>query len=90
MPASYRFRVSGRVQGVFFRQSTVQRAEALGLSGWVANRDDGSVEGLAAGDDTALAALREWLQRGPPAARVDALDWQRSDDDVPAGFRVLR
>ncbi|MFT4047902.1 MAG: acylphosphatase [Solimonas sp.] len=91
MPASYRFRVRGRVQGVYFRQSTCDRALALGLRGWVANRADGSVEGVAVGDADALAALREWLQRGPPAARVDAFEWQSSDETVhDEGFSVRR
>ncbi|WP_020650538.1 acylphosphatase [Solimonas variicoloris] len=90
MSTSYRFRVRGRVQGVFFRQSTRERADALGLSGWVENRPDGSVEGLACGAAPALDALREWLQHGPPRARVDALDWERSDEPAAAGFSVRR
>jgi len=90
MSASYRFRVRGRVQGVYFRQSTCERALALGLRGWVMNCADGSVEGLAGGDEAALAALREWLQHGPPAARVDALDWRASDEPLPDTFSVRR
>ena len=90
MNKSYRFVVTGRVQGVFFRQSVRQQALRLDLDGWVRNREDGLVEGLACGDDDALAALREWLGHGPPAARVDALDWQPSPDRVPAGFEVRR
>lgn len=90
MPASYRFHVRGRVQGVFFRQSTKQRALELRLDGWVVNRDDGSVEGLACGELQALDALHEWLRHGPPAARVDALDWQASGEVPPSGFVVSR
>lgn len=86
--SSYRFRVSGRVQGVYFRQSTRQQAERLGLSGWVRNCADGSVEGLACGTPAALAQLREWLQRGPTAARVDTLDWQVDEETVTYGFAV--
>lgn len=86
---SYRFRVSGRVQGVFFRQSTRQQAEKLGLCGWVRNRADGSVEGLACGAPEALAQLRAWLQQGPAAARVETLAWQACDEPAPAGFAVL-
>lgn len=87
---SYRFRVSGRVQGVYFRQATRQQAEKLGLCGWVRNRADGSVEGLACGAPEALVQLRDWLQKGPPAARVDTLDWQASREPAaPAGFAVL-
>src|SRR3546814_13109124 len=71
--ASYRFHVLGHVQGVFFRQSTRQRALELQIDGWVRNCDDGSVEGLACGEATAIDALREWLQHGPATARVETL-----------------
>ena len=66
--------VSGRVQGVFFRQSTADTARRLGLRGWVRNLPDGRVEAEAEGDRAALEALVEWCRRGPPAARVDALE----------------
>lgn len=91
MPASYRFRVRGRVQGVYFRQSTANEATRLGVTGWVRNCSDGSVEGLAAGAADALERLRAWLQHGPPAARVDTLEWM-ADDEMPStsGFEVLR
>ncbi|MEO8671002.1 MAG: acylphosphatase [Tahibacter sp.] len=72
-----RFHVSGRVQGVFFRASTRSEALRLGLSGHAINLLDGSVEVLAIGSEDAIAALERWLQYGPPAARVDAL--QRID-----------
>jgi acylphosphatase len=87
---SYRFTVSGRVQGVYFRQSTREQAERLNLSGWVRNLADGRVEGLAHGAPAALEALRAWLQRGPAAARVDALEWQSDGEIPPAGFEVRR
>ena len=87
----YRFIVSGRVQGVCFRQSTAEKAGNLGLSGWVHNLPDGCVEGVAQGDATALATLKAWLHRGPTAARVDDLQWIISDV-LPntSGFTVLR
>jgi acylphosphatase len=62
--------VSGRVQGVAYRASTVTEARRLGLVGWVKNREDGSVELEAEGADDLVAALIEWCHRGPPAARV--------------------
>ncbi len=65
--------VHGRVQGVSFRFYTRDEADALGLTGWVANRDDGSVEVTAEGPRSALDRLVEWLHRGPPAARVTAV-----------------
>lgn len=69
-----RFLVSGRVQGVFFRASTREQAFRLGLTGRAVNLDDGRVEVWARGDDDALDALQAWLQRGPPAARVVAVE----------------
>ncbi len=66
-------RVEGRVQGVGFRWFVREAAVARGLSGWVRNLADGAVEVLAAGDPSALAALRATLAEGPPHARVDRL-----------------
>jgi acylphosphatase len=66
--------VHGRVQGVAFRHHTCQRALELGVTGWVRNLPDGTVEGRFEGDDSAVAALVEWCRSGPPAARVDLLD----------------
>ena len=68
-----RLRVRGRVQGVFFRASTCERASSLGLVGWVRNREDGSVEIEAEGARPALEQLVAWARRGPQGARVDAV-----------------
>ncbi len=62
--------VHGRVQGVSFRFYTRDEATLLGLAGWVANRDDGSVEVVAEGPRSALDRLAVWLHHGPPGARV--------------------
>ena len=64
------FRVSGQVQGVFYRASTQQQARALGLTGWVRNSEDGNVELLACGTSAQLEILERWLWQGPTAARV--------------------
>lgn len=85
MPA-VRFLVSGKVQGVFFRASTRERALDLGLSGRATNLPDGRVEVIADGDPAALDALEAWLQHGPPAARVDAVARSAWDGVVQAGF----
>jgi len=66
-----RLRIEGRVQGVWFRESTRRQAQALGLKGWVRNRPDGSVEVLAEGPAHAADKLIEWSHQGPPSARVD-------------------
>jgi len=68
-----RYLVSGRVQGVFFRVSTAEHANSLGLSGRVKNLANGCVEIVAFGDPDKLALLEAWLHHGPPYARVDAL-----------------
>ena len=69
-----RLRITGRVQGVAFRASTITAARVLGLAGWVANRADGSVEAVAEGDEAGVAALIRWCHHGPPAARVDHVE----------------
>jgi acylphosphatase len=65
-----RLLISGRVQGVGFRDALQREAERLGLRGWVRNRGSGEVEALVQGPAQAVAALRDWAHRGPPAARV--------------------
>ena len=72
-----RFIVRGLVQGVNFRTSVVQEASARGLTGRVWNREDGAVELVAEGDDTALADLGRWLRQGPRLAEVAGVE--RSD-----------
>ena len=84
-----RFLVSGRVQGVFYRASTRERALRLGLRGHAANLDDGRVEVLAVGDADTLETLAEWLRQGPPNARVEAVERSpASVDEAGDGFRI--
>jgi acylphosphatase len=84
-----RIRVYGRVQGVFFRNWTVDRARALGVRGWVRNRRDGSVELVAYGDEEAVEALTCACRTGPPAAQVERIEVEAEDGEgPPAGFRV--
>jgi len=63
--------ITGRVQGVGFRASMAREAQRLGVTGWVRNRTDGSVEAVVAGASEQVAAIMNWARHGPPAARVD-------------------
>lgn len=69
-----RVRVTGQVQGVGYRFATVRQAHALKLCGWVANREDGSVEAEIQGPASQVDRLLEWMRSGPPAARVHDLE----------------
>ena len=86
-----RCHVIGRVQGVFFRESTRQRAEALGVTGYARNLPDGRVEVLACGKSEAVEALCRWLWQGSPASHVMDVAIERLDaasvEPWPAEFR---
>jgi acylphosphatase len=86
--ATARFLVSGRVQGVFFRASTRNEAERLGLAGSASNLADGRVEVVASGTGDALSALERWLWQGPPSARVDDVKRESIADRRFDGFRT--
>lgn len=92
MSARIRLRVSGRVQGVFYRQSTQEQARTLGLSGWVANQEDGSVLIDAQGERERLESLIIWCRKGPPRANVIDLDveWIEELDPQISGFHIMR
>jgi len=79
------YHVFGRVQGVWYRSSTRDRARQLGLSGWVRNCEDGSVEAVACGPPESLDAFKSWLRQGPSAARVDRIEEAEARDPPPEG-----
>lgn len=87
MPA-VRFLVSGRVQGVFFRAGTREKAVALGIDGHAVNLPDGRVEVLAIGDAAALDGLERWLWQGPPTARGDRVERFALPDQAGSGFQI--
>jgi acylphosphatase len=90
MALQARLAITGRVQGVGYRDWAVATGQRLGLSGWVRNRTDGSVEALVVGDDEAVSRMIEACRRGPTLARVDAVDVEPVDLDVlPSGFTRL-
>ena len=86
MVQATRFIISGRVQGVFFRASTREQAQRLGLRGHARNLPDGRVEVLAVGADAAIQQLERWLQHGPPSARVDHVERSSTEIDAGDGF----
>jgi len=84
----YRVLVSGQVQGVAFRISCRQVAERHGVSGWVRNRPDGSVEAVFEGPADAVGTLLEWSRHGPPAAIVEDVRVQAELPEGGTGFEI--
>lgn len=84
--------VSGRVQGVFFRASTKEQAELLGLDGWVRNLPDGRVEVYATGSESQISRFRGWLKEGPDMAIVAKLECVDGPELTVQrqGFRIAR
>jgi acylphosphatase len=73
---------------VFFRDSTRRRAEELGVAGWVSNRDDGAVEGVAEGEEDAVTSLLEYVRSGPGRATVDDLEVSDAEPEGAEGFQI--
>ena len=76
-----RLAIRGRVQGVWFRESMRQEAERLGVTGWVRNRADGSVEAVVQGNAAAVESMLAWARRGPPEAEVEAVEVSPAEGD---------
>jgi acylphosphatase len=88
MAVRRRIVVRGRVQGVFFRDSTSRRADSLGVSGWARNREDGAVEVVAEGDPDAVEQLVDYLRRGPGRAEVSDVDVTEEEPEGLSGFET--
>ena len=81
--------ISGNVQGVFFRDSTRQKAEELGLNGWVENTPDGRVEALFEGPADAVQEMLDWCKKGPAQADVEDVETEREEPEEDLrGFEV--
>jgi acylphosphatase len=80
--------VEGRVQGVWFRESTRQVAEELGVAGWVRNLPDGAVEAVFEGEEDRVASAVAWARRGPQAAVVTSLTETAEEPEGAVGFEV--
>ncbi len=87
---AYHYLVSGRVQQVYFRRSTVEEARRLGITGWVRNLPDGRVEATAYGSATALKIFDTWLQTGPAMARVEKVEVKPVNADQPPGSFAVK
>ena len=81
-------RVTGRVQGIFFRAWARDEAQALGVSGWIRNCSDGSVEALVEGHSEAVEELIDLLREGPPGAQVDRVAIEEADGEGLGSFEV--
>ncbi len=85
-----RYLISGRVQGVFYRDSTRRQAQAMDINGWVRNRFDGRVEVLACGDRERLETFKNWLEIGPEYAKVTNIEeMDEKPSQLPSTFDVL-
>jgi acylphosphatase len=81
--------VHGRVQGVFFRDTTRRMAEARGVAGWVRNREDGAVEAVFEGPPDAVASMVAFSRQGPRGAVVGRVDVVEEPPEGASGFRVV-
>lgn len=82
--------VSGLVQGVYYRVSTKQEALTIGITGWVKNRPDGTVEAMLEGEKQRVAQLIDWCRQGPPDAQVSSVqvDWENFKGEYQ-DFRIV-
>jgi acylphosphatase len=80
--------IHGRVQGVFFRDTTRRMAESRALSGWVSNRPDGAVEAVFEGDADAVEAMLDFCRHGPRGAAVERVDVTEEEPEGVKGFSI--
>jgi acylphosphatase len=90
MKTNKRIQIKGKVQGVFFRKSTEEKARQLGLRGWVQNEPDGSVLTEIEGPAPAIAQMEQWLHEGPERARVEEVVVREGEVKGYQDFKVKR
>lgn len=90
MKITKRIKVIGKVQGVFFRKSTQEKAKELDVNGWVRNEEDGSVLTEIEGQQHAVRALEGWLKQGPPNANVENLVVQDRNEQGYTSFEIKK
>jgi acylphosphatase len=81
--------VHGRVQGIFFRDTTRRMAVSRGVAGWVRNRVDGAVEAVFEGDEDAVASMLRFCRQGPPGADVERVEETDEELEGLEGFRIV-
>jgi acylphosphatase len=87
MPAVHLI-IKGKVQGVFYRQSARKEAVRLGISGWVKNNEDGTVEAIATGSEEQVQRFIQWCRQGPTLAHVTDVTVSEAPDESFTGFEV--
>jgi len=90
MKTTKRIKVIGKVQGVFFRKSTYDKAKELGLVGWVKNDEDGSVLAEIEGDREGVQALEAWMKEGPEGAIVDGFLEEEIEERGYSEFKIVK
>ncbi|RZS95111.1 acylphosphatase [Cecembia calidifontis] len=85
-----RIKVHGKVQGVFFRKNTQQKALELDLKGWVKNEDDGTVSLEIEGELHSILAMQSWLRLGPPNSQVEYLEISQGEEQGYQDFLILQ
>jgi len=88
-PICMHFYVRGLVQGVWFRANAKREADALGITGWVKNLPDGSVEVMACGDATTIAQFHSWLKKGSGRAKVTEVEKEERECAAYPDFQIL-
>lgn len=76
--------INGKVQGIWFRANTKQKAEQLGITGWVKNIPNGSVEAIFEGEENCIKEMIDWCQHGPPQAKVENIEIK--EQSITNGF----
>jgi len=87
---NYRIRVYGKVQGIFFRANTLKVATDLGITGWVKNESDGSVQIAAEGREEQLAQLLSWCEKGPTYGNVSKVEYCENELENFKTFWIVR
>jgi acylphosphatase len=84
-----RIKITGKVQGVFYRKSAQHKALELGVTGWIKNEPDGSVTAELEGEPHSVSAMESWLKKGPPQANVVEIKGEEGEEQDYTGFLII-